>query len=102
MQTACWRRSRTGPRRKAAMRPKSSSTCSGKRWRARRCRGTAKEVSREEADDSSPQRCGGHSADAGDVLARGDAGRVRRRLRIGGVIEDDDDKKHVEDDDKQG
>src|SRR5258708_22734186 len=89
--TAFWRGSKTGRPRKAAIRPKSYSTCSAKRSRAQRCRGTATEVCREEAG-SSPQRCG-PGDDAGDVRARGDVGGVRRRLGIGGIVEGDDDNK---------
>src|SRR5258706_16008408 len=95
--TAFCRRARTGRRMRAAMRPRSYSICSAKRSRARRDRGTATatEVRREEAP-SSTQRCGGRRHDAGRVLPRGDTVGVRRRLRIGGGFEDNDEKKHAE------
>src|SRR5258708_37742033 len=90
MPTACWRRSNTGRRRKAATRPRSSSTCSGKRSRAPQRRGTAREVRREDAD-SSAQRGGDRRDDARDVLARVDARSVRHRRGVGGRVENDDD-----------
>ena len=82
-------RSKTGRRRKAATRPKSSSTCSGKRSRARRDRGTAREVRREEAGSS--RKAAVMAMTLATFALGGGAGVFVAGPAVGGVVEGKDD-----------